>query len=95
MFSYGVITLVAALTCATAAMYTVDFEDYASDLTPTVLRSLPLYFHHLGGPSAMKWKAEIMFLGAQVNSLTIECVCAVLIKVTVCVAHYRHDDYTS
>lgn len=84
----------AALTCATAAMYTVDFEDYASDLTPTTLHSAPLVTHHFLGPSAMKWKAEIMFLGAQVNSLSIECVCAVLIKVTVCVAHYRHDNYT-
>jgi len=94
VFSYGIITLVAALTCATAAMYTVDFEDYASDLTPTALHSDPLFSHLLTGPSAMKWKAEIMFLGAQVNSLSIECVCAVLIKVTVCVAHYRHDNYT-
>lgn len=84
----------AALTCATAAMYTVDFEDYASDLTPTLLHGAPLSSHHLSGPSAMKWKAEIMFLGAQVNSSSIECVCAVLIKVTVCVAHYRHDYYT-
>ena len=84
----------AALTCATAAMYTVDFEDYASDVTPTFLHNAPLLNHHLAGSSAMKWKAEIMFLGAQVNSSSIECVCAILIKATVCVAYYRHDYYT-